>query len=437
MTKRSADGEELIGELIEALPVAVYELDLTGRIRFTNSAYSAITGYSVDELRGMPVHELMAPGPERDGFPAFFEQLVAETPVPFPVAAENITRDGRHIHVGIVWNYRRDAEGRVAGFACVLTEITEQVAAERELRLSEERFRSMFDQSPRGTVVYSPDGKPLYVNPVQRVLMGLSEEEMSLALAHYNVLEDPQLVALGVMPYIEKGFSGEPTAVPAALYEPRKMQPFLDHDPIWLRGFVYPLRDSAGEVREVVVTFEDVTAAKQAEELESRIQQAQKLESLSVLAGGIAHDFNNLLVAILGNADLALVDLPPESPTRGLLEDIVTASTSAADLVRQMLAYSGQSQIAKEMLDVTKLVEEISQLLETAISKKATLRYDLASDLPAVEGDASQLRQIVLNLIINASEALVGDGGIISIRTGAGERDASYLAESYLGDELH
>jgi PAS domain S-box-containing protein len=418
----------------------VYELDRSGRIVYTNLAYASITGYGVDDLLGMSVHELMAPGPARDATPALFEQLVAETPSPTPITAENVTRDGQRIHVEIHWNYRRDEEGRVLGFVCALKDVTERVRADEELRHSEGRFRRMFEQSPWGTVAYDPTGRPLYINPVHRSLMGLSEEELALALEHYNIRKDPQLSALGLAPLIERGFAGEPTALPDRRYVPREMVPPMDKDPLWLRGFIYPVVDAEAGVKEVVVTFEDITAAKQAEAqqaaLDLRLQQAERVESLSVLAGGIAHDFNNILVTVLGNAELALMDLPPESPVRAFLTDIASGATRAADLVRQLLVYSGNSEVAKEHLDVTSLVEEVSHLVEATISKKATVQYDMERALPTVEADATQLRQIVMNLIINASEALGDQSGTITVRTGARQCDAADLAETYLAEDL-
>ena len=155
-----------------------------------------------------------------------------------------------------------------------------------------------------------------------------------------------------------------------------------------------------------------------------------------VLAGGIAHDFNNLLMAILGNADLALLSMSPASPARPHVEDITRASQRAADLCRQMLAYSGKGRFVIGRYDLSEIVREMSQMLEISISKKALLRYSFADDLPPVEADAMQLRQVIMNLITNASEALGGAGGAISVCTGVMDCDRAYLAESYLDDKL-
>jgi two-component system cell cycle sensor histidine kinase/response regulator CckA len=153
-----------------------------------------------------------------------------------------------------------------------------------------------------------------------------------------------------------------------------------------------------------------------------------------VLAGGIAHDFNNLLVGILGNADLALRDLPPNSPARDNLEEIGEAAGRAADLARQMLAYSGRGRFVVETVSLMPLVQEMANLLQVALSKNAVLEYDFAEDTPCVEADATQLRQVVMNLITNASEAVGETSGVVTVATGSVFCDSEYLAGCYLAD---
>jgi signal transduction histidine kinase/CheY-like chemotaxis protein len=178
-----------------------------------------------------------------------------------------------------------------------------------------------------------------------------------------------------------------------------------------------------------------VEAAQRRREIEERMQQAQKLEGLGVMAGGIAHDFNNLLTPILGDTSLALLDLPPESPVRARLLKVQRAAHRAAALTHQMLAYAGEESLHIEVLNLSRLVQEIAQLLETAASREAILVYDLAAALPPVEGDAARISQIVMNLITNASEALDGEGRI-TLRTGVEELGAPELGRMILGADL-
>jgi signal transduction histidine kinase len=202
----------------------------------------------------------------------------------------------------------------------------------------------------------------------------------------------------------------------------------------------YPVFDDEGNIAQMIEYNLDITERKRAEEerrkLDTRLQAAAKQESLAVLAGGVAHDFNNLLVAILGNADLALAELPPLAPGRDKIADIEKASRRAADLCKQMLAFSGRGHFTVEGLDLSALVNEISHLLEVTISKKAVLECNLAEDVPAIEADTTQIRQIIMNLITNATEAIGDRGGVISISTGAVECDRAYLTETYLDDDL-
>ena len=170
--------------------------------------------------------------------------------------------------------------------------------------------------------------------------------------------------------------------------------------------------------------------------IEAQMLHVQKLESLGVLAGGIAHDFNNILMVVLGNADLALMRLSAESPARENLLQIENAASRAADLARQMLAYSGKGRFVIENLDLSRVVQEMAQMMEVSISKKVMLRYEFAPNLPAITGDATQLRQVILNLVINASEAIGDASGVIAISTSYMECDRAYLSESWIDDRL-
>lgn len=193
------------------------------------------------------------------------------------------------------------------------------------------------------------------------------------------------------------------------------------------------IRDDSGEVLGVFAAARDITEHKHAEE---RMLHVQKLESLGVLAGGIAHDFNNLLMAIMGHTDLALAGLSPVSPVRKHLEEVEKASRRAADLCRQMLAYSGKGRFVIESLDLGEVVKEMANMLAMSISKKANIQFRFSPDLPRIEADASQIRQVVMNLIINASEAIGDNPGILSLATGAMECDRDYLRGIGEGDEL-
>jgi PAS domain S-box-containing protein len=189
-----------------------------------------------------------------------------------------------------------------------------------------------------------------------------------------------------------------------------------------------------------VFSFRDITARLKAEDerrtLERQMLHVQKLESLGVLAGGIAHDFNNLLVSVLGNAGLALAELDPASPARARLSDIELAAQRAAELTRQMLAYAGRGRFVVQRLNMSEIVGELVTLLRTVVARTAEIDVRLAEDLPDVEADASQLRQVVMNLVTNAADAIAGAAGRIEITTGRVSATNDYLAQSWLGEEL-
>ncbi len=182
----------------------------------------------------------------------------------------------------------------------------------------------------------------------------------------------------------------------------------------------------------------DVTEHRrlEAERLQVRLQKAQKLEVLGVLAGGIAHDFNNLLVSMLGHASLAMMRLPPDSPAMESLRQVEASAERAADLTRQLLAYSGRGRFVVEPLVLNDAIQEIVALLRVSIAKGIELRLDFQGDLPAVEADLAQIRQLVMNLITNASDAIGDKGGVVRLTTRLVETDHSYFDEHWLQQDL-
>ena len=185
----------------------------------------------------------------------------------------------------------------------------------------------------------------------------------------------------------------------------------------------------------------DISSRIEAEEarkkIDEQMQRAQKLESLGVLAGGIAHDFNNLLHAIVGNADLVLEDLPDDCDSRQCVEDILSTGERAAELCRQMLTYAGKAELNTKFLSLNDIVDSTAAVMRAAISKRTTLDFRLKDDLPFFKGDSAKLSQVVLNLVANASDALEGKDGVVTISTEKRMIDRQFLVENSLLDELH
>lgn len=185
----------------------------------------------------------------------------------------------------------------------------------------------------------------------------------------------------------------------------------------------------------IAITIEQKRMQDESLSLERQFLQSQKMESLGVLAGGIAHDFNNLLGAILGNTELAQMMLDETNPAFPYLERTVTATQRAAELVQQLLAYVGKAKSQTLQTNLNTLVKEMADLLYLPLTNKINLEFDLQPDLPEVNVDTTQMRQIVMNLISNSTEAIGADEGTIILKTGLIQADRKFLDASYLGDE--
>jgi two-component system, chemotaxis family, CheB/CheR fusion protein len=194
-----------------------------------------------------------------------------------------------------------------------------------------------------------------------------------------------------------------------------------DGKPIHVSITVSPVRDTAGSIIGASHIARDITERK---EFEEQLRQTQKLESLGVLAGGLAHDFNNLLTGIMGNASLAMEEAGDRGRTQSRLDEILHASERAALLIRQILAYAGKGRFVVERLDLSAQVREIVPLLRTSIPKLVQLELHLADNLPPVEADPAQLQQLIMNLAINAAEAIDGHAGTVTVTTSSRSTDA-------------
>jgi two-component system cell cycle sensor histidine kinase/response regulator CckA len=173
----------------------------------------------------------------------------------------------------------------------------------------------------------------------------------------------------------------------------------------------------------------NITTRKQ---LQDQLVRSQKMEAFGQLAGGVAHDFNNLLVGMLTNAGLALAELPPDSPTRPTVAEIEKSASHAADLCRQLLAYSGRGKYVVQPTDLNELVTTSRHLIDVSAAKNVSVEFRPGESLPPVEGDVTQLRQVLMNLVINASEAIGERGGTVTISTGCAECAADELVDTGL-----
>ena len=380
-----------------------------------NAALTRLLGYGRGDMIGRDVRGPWLAPEERGnverqmqtGFEGVYRTVALHRlghRVPVEVVGKQLAFGGRRLRVAAL----RDISGRVR--------------AEVRLRESEDRFRSLVDSVFDGRIIARGDEileanegfASMFGYPIEQILDNERED-----------LATPESAAL----VRRNGRLG--------LEEP--------YDIIGRRsdGAEFPVQilgkacTRGGELVRII-GFRDLTAERRAEQerqaFQDKLRHAQKLESLGVLAGGIAHDFNNLLTAMLGNADLALLEAGDNPRVRRALEQIRTTGERAAELTQQMLDYSGHGRFVLAAVAVDALVKEMAELLEASLPKKVRLSYDFADLLAPVDADAGQLRQVVLNLITNAAEAIGQARGTVALVTRMAELSGDEL--DVVGDPI-
>ncbi len=298
----------------------------------------------------------------------------------------------------------------------------ERAAAEsalEALRGSEARFRRLVDSGIIGIVLAEGD-RITEANDIFLELVGYGREEL-----HSGKLLGPEITAPEYHELDARALEELRTRGVCAPFEKEFLRKDGRRVPVLMGAALLEAHPQLSWVAFVV----DLSERK---ELEARLRESQKLESIGLLAGGVAHDFNNLLTGIMGNASLAQELLPPASPVRPILDNVVRASERAADLTRQLLAYSGKGRFVVKPIHLSKLVREISSLLQTSVPKKVQFILNLDENLPPIDADSSQIQQLVMNLVINAAEAIGDNPGTVILATGAQELDETYIRKMLL-----
>ena len=401
--------------LIQQLPAVVFAgpVELLQPMLFVSPQLEQLTGYTPEEWTDDPELWLRTTHPDdRERLLAAYEQLL-KTGEPVHCEYRMLRRDG-----SVAWFEERaslvyDHEGKLQYIQGLAIDITERKRIEEE-RLEQARLnQELMDAMPCVAIL---------VRRGSYQIVAANE-----TARRYGMLPGEHCYAT---------WFGRQTPCPWCLAPQLQATGQAQHGEVEVQGVIWDTHwIPVGPDLYLHYAF-DITEHKRAEaermEMERQLLHHQKLESLGVLAGGIAHDFNNLLTAITGNLELAQQDGTLGSTARLRIEHAVKAARRAADLTRQMLAYSGRGHFIIRELDLNALVEENSHLLQTAIAKTASLELRLAAQLPPIRADVAQVQQIVMNLITNASEALGGQPGVITLTTGVQDYDQAALSRSRL-----
>lgn len=297
---------------------------------------------------------------------------------------------------------------------------------EKLKRSQEERSILMMaiDQTDEAIIITDADAAIEYVNPAFIDITGYEKEE--LIGKNPSILQSGKTDEKVYKDLWEKIASGKK-------WQGRFVNRKKDGTEYLEEGTISPMLDERGKITNYIGVKRDIT---EHESMTRQIQHTQKIESLGILTGGIAHDFNNMLAGILGNAGLARMKQAPGSPAIEHIQNIELAAQRASELTNQLLAYTGKGKFVTQTVNINTLIEEMGYLLNTVISSNAIIRYNFTEDIPNIEGDLSQIRQVIMNLITNASDAISKRSGFINITTGSMYCDAAYLKSTYFMAEL-
>jgi two-component system cell cycle sensor histidine kinase/response regulator CckA len=377
---------------------------------------------------GKPVREAL---PELEG-QIFFDLLdeVFRTGQPY-VGSEQLAKLDFHGDGGVedryfnfVYQAIRNAGGEIQGILVHAVDVTDQVVSRRRIEESERQLRTLADSMPQLVWMAEPDGHILWYNRRWFEYTGATAEQM-IGWGWQSV-HDPAILPLVLDRWSASIRTGEPFEMEFPLRgADSEFRRFLTR--------VTPVRDEYGSIYRWYGTNTDIEDQKRAEET---IRLKQRLESTGLLAGGIAHDFNNLLTGVLGGASLVLETTAVDDPNAPLLQAIVDSAERAAHLTRQMLAYAGKGSFIIRRLSLSEQVREIIGLLHAAIPKKVVLQMELSDNRSFIEADPSQIQQVVMNLVLNAAEAIGEErSGVVKIKTRC-EHIAALAAGDFIPEKL-
>ena len=417
--KRLEAANAHLAAIVDSSEDAIISKDLSGSIQTWNASAERIYGYSAKEMIGHNISILLPSGQEREEHEIL--EKIRRGGRADHLETVRVSKGGVLRHVALTISPIRDRNGDIVGASHVAREITDR----RRLEAANAQLAAIVEYSEDAIVSKDLNGVIRTWNASAERMYGYSAQEaigqnMSFLLPHDRPDEEQEI--LSKLRRNERVEHFETTRL-------RKDGKLID-----VSLTISPIGDASGAIVGASHVARDITGRK---EFEQQMRQTQRLESLGVLAGGIAHDFNNLLTGIIGNGSLISELFERSHVAREYLQDLLLAADRAADLTRQLLAYSGRGQFVIGPLDVSTLVAEISTLIKASIPKTVAVRLNLENNLPPVEADRSQIQQLVMNLIINGGEA-IGENrsGTVFVRTGAQHLDANYIRATFPGRVL-
>ncbi|MFQ5705369.1 MAG: PAS domain S-box protein [Gemmatimonadales bacterium] len=441
-------------ELFQSSPEAIVLVDIESRVLRLNREFTRLFGYTPEDLIGKSVDLALAPEEMRAEAGAFTTRVAMGERL--SVNTVRKSKDGRLIDVSLLAAPVFTEQGQVATYA-IYRDITDQRKAETELRQSEARYKNIFhsasvsiweedltsvkasldelkNQGVEDFAKYFQE-HPEFVQKTAEKITVLDVNDATLDL--YEAESRAELLGPLNSKVIEEHlsvFANEFVAIAEGrpFFETEVAARTLRGQPIDLVVKMAIPRDSE-RFSNVLVNIVDVSQRRRVEEA---LQRAQRLESLGLMGGALAHEFNNILVSILGNAELAQLELPEGSPARKMLAEIGTAVNRAAALTDEMLAFSGRAKVDIKPLDISSEVRGMRSAIEAIKPENAVIQYDLAEELPYFLGDAARIKQTMLGLVSNATEALRDGDGTIGVATGLTKLTKAELQSGYWTDEL-
>ena len=392
-----------LAAIVESSDDAIIAITLKGTVTDWNPGAERMLGYLRSEMIGQPVSRIIPP--DRLGEPnRSLQRLIAGEQVDRHETVR-VRKDGSQIHVSMTVSPLRDMQGNIVGDSAIFRDISERKTIEDALRRSEAGFRSLVHNAPYGILRTKPDGRIVQANPAMVRMLGYASEQEMLALnMARDVYRRPEERAEVT------AWTGKQDSVHGVELEWRRK----DGSMFAVRCDTHVVMDAEGYLEFLETFVEDVTERR---EMELQLRQGQKMEAIGRLAGGIAHDFNNLLGVISGYAELVSEQIDPVGEVHNSVEQIRKAAERASALTRQLLAFSRQQVLETRILDLNLIVEDMVKMLPRLLGEDIELKSSLDPGLGAVKADQGQVEQVLLNLAVNARDAMPG-GGKLAIRTG-------------------